>query len=688
MSGQRNRAKGNETKQDLVVIAGLSALGLFLVLIFDIPGRLRVSELIPYTLLWLALCFGGFAYRRWRQALSGSGENGVLRGDEHHYFGIGSWSWNVVEDKLVWSDEVYQIFGVTKENFEVSYRGFLKLVHPEDRLHVEECVAQSLRDNAGYVIDYRICTPGGDVRIIYEQGDVHFNNSRPVRMIGTITDVTERKHAETELKGRYDLLQSLIDAIPIPVYHTDENGIYEGCNKSFEVFSGTTKEQILGRTVADFMLSEFAKTQENMDKALFRQGGIQTYETDVISADGTRQDVIYHKAVRTKRDGSVGGLIGTILDISDRKRMEISLKESEQRFRNIAESASDWFWETDKKHRLSYLSDKVNDILDVSPETVLGKTRLELVGKDQIKENPLKWQQHEDDLNQHRPFRDLVYVFIPGGGSQRYISINGVPVFDDDGTFRGYRGTGTDITEHVRVEDALRESEERHRNFAADVAHELRTPLAVLRTHLDNLSDTKEIQSLRLDVDNMSRLVAQLLAMTRIETFTKGETFNDVDLGEVCRNVATLLAPMAIKEHRSIEVTGGMVPVIIRGNSASLEQAVRNLVENAIRYSARGTVITLNVANRNVPTVKVIDRGRGVAPEQREKIFQRFKRSDRRGGGAGLGLSIVKRTVNYHNGTIEIDDTPGGGATFIIKFSATNGDIRKIDVKNNETSIL
>ncbi len=148
-------------------------------------------------------------------------------------------------------------------------------------------------------------------------------------------------------------------------------------------------------------------------------------------------------------------------------------------------------------------------------------------------------------------------------------------------------------------------------------------------------------------------------------------------MGEVCRNVATLIAPLAIKEHRSIEVTGGKLPVLVRGDSASLEQAVRNLVENAIRYSARGTVITLNVDDRDVPTVKVIDRGRGVAMEQREKIFQRFKRSDRRSSGAGLGLSIVKRTINNHNGEIKIEDTPGGGATFVILFPPSNGDARK-----------
>ncbi|MBC8269267.1 MAG: PAS domain S-box protein [Rhodospirillaceae bacterium] len=656
--------RDRESRQDLVIIAGLNVLAFLLVFVFDLPERLPASELIPYILLWLALCFGVFSYRRWQQ---------ILDCGSQLQTGIASWSWDIAKDKHQWSDEFFEILGITPEDINFTYHDFLKFIHPEDRHQYEETVARSLRNNVSYDVYFRICTPAGDVRIVNEKSEVVFEAGKPVLMTGVVTDVTERKHDESDLKDRFDLLQSLIDAIPIPVYHKDENGIYEGCNKAFENFSGTTKEQILGKTIRDFMPPEVANAQENMDKALIRQGGFQTYESKVPSANGSRQDVIYHKALRTKSDGSIGGLIGTILDISDRKRMEIALRDSEERFRNIAESASDWFWETDVQHRLSYLSDRVKEILGVAPETVLGKTRLELVGKDQIAEDPEKWERHMEALRQHQPFRDLIYIFNTNDGNRRQISVNGVPVFDDDGAFCGYRGTGTDISEQVRVEDALRESEERHRNFAADVAHELRTPLAVLRTHLDNLNDSKEVQSLRVDAENMSRLVAQLLAMTRIETFTTDEDLDDVDLGEVCRNVATLIAPLAIKEHRSIEVTGGKVPVLIRGNAASLEQAVRNLVENAIRYSARGTVISLKVSNKKVPCIKVIDRGRGVALEQREKIFQRFKRSDRRGGGAGLGLSIVRRTIKNHNGIIEIEDTPGGGATFILSFPPTNG---------------
>lgn len=223
----------------------------------------------------------------------------------------------------------------------------------------------------------------------------------------------------------------------------------------------------------------------------------------------------------------------------------------------------------------------------------------------------------------------------------------------------------TDITELQAVQVALKESEEKHRNFAADVAHELRMPLAVLRSHLDNLKDDAAADSLRQDVDAMARLVEQLLVQTRLEFLTIGP-HETADLRSVCVKVATDLGPMAIEENRSIRLQGTKLPVRVRGNGGALEQAVRNLVENAVRYSARKATIAIEVTEE--PAIRVIDRGKGIPPADRNRIFDRFQRADRRAGGSGLGLAIVRRTAEAHGATIEVSDTPGGGATFTLRF--------------------
>ncbi|MBT7486059.1 MAG: HAMP domain-containing histidine kinase, partial [Rhodospirillales bacterium] len=205
-----------------------------------------------------------------------------------------------------------------------------------------------------------------------------------------------------------------------------------------------------------------------------------------------------------------------------------------------------------------------------------------------------------------------------------------------------------------------------YRMFAGDVAHQLRTPLAILRAHLDGMGGAENIKSLIGDVDDMARLVNQLLAYAQLDSL-KVTRSDQADLCEICTAVAAYIAPLAIQEGRSIEVLGADSPVVVNGAVDALKQAMRNLVENAIKYSARGSTITLEVFPNY--SVRVIDHGKGVPEDQRKDIFRRFLRIDQRGGGAGLGLSIVQRIVDAHGGYIDLSDTPGGGATFTLQFS-------------------
>lgn len=674
---------------DIIAITAVTLVPAVLLIAYDRiwldEGAVKIDPyqyVFPVIVMWIAVALGWHVSRHLRMARLEKESTGVMRdslrkgflnqdvrhGANNHAIGPAGWDWNLVTNKINWSDEALNILGMVRGASDGSYSGFLKMVHPQDRPLIGEAVARSLRDKSPYGIDIRIVLPDGDVRVIYKRGTPFFDEGKPTRMSGSIEDVTERQREERDLRSRFGLLRQLINGIPIPVFHKDRNGIFIGCNKAFEVFFNLSTDDIIGKSTFDISPEAVAVVSDNADKALFRQGGTQTHETIAIDGDGNRHNVVYHKAALTNDDGTQSGLIGTMLDITERKHMELALKESEQRFRNFAESASDWFWETDKDNRFSYLSDRVREIVGPQPELLIGRNRLQVAGADQIYADPEKWQRHRENLESHVPFRDFDYQVKSHDGSMRTVKLTGVPVFDEDDEFCGYRGTGSDITEHKRIEQAFRESEERHRDFAADVAHELRTPLAVLRTHLDNLDDSDEIESLRIDVDGMSRMVTQLLAASRLETYAPQETFVETDLCEICRSIATLMAPIAIKEQRSIEVTGSEEPVIVMGNSDALEQAVRNLVENAIRYSARRTVITLDIEAGEVPTLRVIDRGQGIPLEMRQEIFRRFQRADRRAGGAGLGLSIVRRTVENHEAEILIEDTPEGGATFIIRF--------------------
>jgi PAS domain S-box-containing protein len=190
-----------------------------------------------------------------------------------------------------------------------------------------------------------------------------------------------------------------------------------------------------------------------------------------------------HQLERVRPDGMVieirgvplpgGGFITTYSDITERRQAELALKESEQRFRDLADAASDWFWETDENLRFSYFSERFETMCGVSPEHLLGKTRRELLAaNDKVVDEDTTladWQDHLADLEAHRPFRNFTHSRIQNDGKVIYVSISGKPVFDDNGNFKGYRGSATDITERKLAETALQEKEHRIRAIVENI---------------------------------------------------------------------------------------------------------------------------------------------------------------------------------------------------------------------------
>jgi signal transduction histidine kinase len=217
--------------------------------------------------------------------------------------------------------------------------------------------------------------------------------------------------------------------------------------------------------------------------------------------------------------------------------------------------------------------------------------------------------------------------------------------------------------------DRLETAFDAQRRFIADAAHELRTPVAVLKTHLGILSKFDGHAELIEEISSLERLVNQLLDMARLEVLQL-ESDDVADLAHVATEVASLLGPMAINAHRSIEVLAPAGPVYIRGARDYLFRALRNLVENALRHTKEWTTVSI-VVGTNPPSIKVIDHGPGVQQDRRQAIFRRFWQGARdQKGGAGLGLDIAARTVVAHGGIISVDEGPGGGAVFTMEFDA------------------
>jgi signal transduction histidine kinase len=206
------------------------------------------------------------------------------------------------------------------------------------------------------------------------------------------------------------------------------------------------------------------------------------------------------------------------------------------------------------------------------------------------------------------------------------------------------------------------------REFTADAAHELRTPLSILRTRVETLDDPRIAEALHLDIEAMSRVVGQLLDIAELEAFTI-DPLELADVQGACAEVAEFIAPLALEQGREIALLGASTPVWVKGNAEMMKRAICNLAENAIKHAPKDTVVEFVVEENG--TVTVQDRGPGIANEERELIFQRFWRRDRnQQGRTGLGLSIVQRIAELHGASIVVENRVLGGAQFSLHFIA------------------
>jgi two-component system OmpR family sensor kinase len=206
------------------------------------------------------------------------------------------------------------------------------------------------------------------------------------------------------------------------------------------------------------------------------------------------------------------------------------------------------------------------------------------------------------------------------------------------------------------------------RDFTADAAHELRTPLAILSLEVEQLPPGSTRQKLLEDIASMTRLVRQMLDMAAADALLVPEGAI-VDLGAVASDVASHLTPLAVREGRSIRFIDKKASTIA-GHSEAINRAVRNLVENAMAQTPEGTSVEITAGPGAVIAVR--DHGPGIPIEKREKVLKRFWRGNRsRGPGSGLGLAIASRIAEAHGGGVEIETASGGGAVIRLRFPST-----------------
>ena len=368
----------------------------------------------------------------------------------------------------------------------------------------------------------------------------------------------------------------------------------------------------------------------------------------------------------------------------DRKRSTAELKRATERFRDYAEAASDWFWETDAADRLTFVSGGGSTGQEL--EALLGQPIWALADAD----DNFSRERHEREIAGRRLFRDFVYSRRDEAGDTRTIRLSGKPFHSADGQFLGYRGVGTDITHEIRTEETLRiakvEAEKASlakSRFLAVMSHELRTPLNAIIGFSESLiagiagPTTDKAREYLGDIRNAGRhllnVVNDVLDLSKIEAGHYGLATETVDLEESLNESVQFLTDLAIRSGVGLEL--GDVPRDVRfpGDRRAVRQILINILSNAIKFTQPGGDVAIAAA-ADAPgvTICVRDNGVGIPADKLEEVLKPFHQVDnlltRKYEGTGLGLPIAKGLIEAHGGGLRIESEIGRGTAVYLTF--------------------
>ena len=564
---------------------------------------------------------------------------------------------------------------------------WMDVLHPDDRHSTRRVWTDSVAERHAYDVEYRVRRRDGVYRWFKTRGvPIRDSKGGIVNWFGSCTDITDAKHTEEALRhARLELEKKVAErttelrrneAYLAEAQRLTRTGSWALNVASREfVYLSDQYYQICGLDPDEGMPSlqairqrlhseDRAHTDAIREKAL-SEG--KSYELDyrIVLPDGIVKFI--HSVARPVFNASSNSpveYVGTVMDVTKRKQADKALRESEQRFRDFTESASDWYWETGPEHRFISVSDQLNPL--GMPTRRIGTKRGDLAND--LEEEPEKWRRHMADLDVHKPFRDFRYRATSWDGSEVYIATSGKPLFDPQGRFLGYRGVASDLTAAVRagqLEEALQEA----KVVGDNIAHDLRTPLTRVRIRLErgreHASTLEEFRAVAdqaiAGLDQLLTTITALLRITEIEHSRRRERFGEVQLAPLIRDVGDLYGPIAEDKGVTLwaEAPDGAT---VQGDRDLLFEAVVNLVDNAVKFTPEGGRVELVLLCKEGETViRVIDTGPGIPEIEREAVTQRFYRSDksRNTKGLGLGLSMVAAIIKLHDFRFRISAGPG-----------------------------
>jgi PAS domain S-box-containing protein len=618
---------------------------------------------------------------------------------------VGSWTFDIISEKLKWSDEIYNIFEVDKKSFAPSYDLFLKLIHPEDMHKVESAYKNSLELKEPYSVIHRLLFNDGRIKYVHERGETTYNeNGQAILTQGTVQDITTEKELENKIIKEKNFFSTIIDSANAIIAVIDNTGTMIKINKYGQEFTGYSEQEISSQP---FFWSRFLPLNIQ-DKVLgiienARNGIIiKNFQNAWVSRINEEKTFEWSNTLIQKSDGSMDYIATIGIDVTENIKAEKLVKEEREKFTTLVKNIPGASYRClfDEAWTMLFISDMIERISGyTSEELILNKSKSFVSIMD---ENDRYRIEKEINLaiKNKSPYY-LEYRIIHKNGKVVWVSENGRATFDKDGGIKWLDGIILDISEKKEINYNLIKAKEEAESanqakslFLANMSHEIRTPLngviglndLVLSTDLTphqrnylkkSQKSAKALLNIINDILDYSKIEAQKLKLEK----------TIFSLENIILNINDLFGFKAIEKNIEFKFDiDPQIPKKLIGDPLRLTQVLNNLVGNAIKFTDQGQVKIsvvvnkidmLNIYEENSNTLELLfsvqDTGVGISKFQQDKLFRPFSQADishtRKYGGTGLGLIISKQLVDLMKGDIWLESKVNHGTTF--KFIVT-----------------